>query len=80
MGVTAELTRDSKYKGTKIEYDVDECAQPFVVPPPKARREAPQPKKAPITNRFQLLNIDDEDEDDEMAPAFGAKKVVGVVA
>ena len=80
MGVTAELTRDSKYKGTKIEWDVDECAQPFVVPPPKARREAPQPKKAPIANRFQLLNLDDEDEDEdeELAPAFGT--AVGVVA
>ncbi|KAK0753076.1 hypothetical protein B0T18DRAFT_395935 [Schizothecium vesticola] len=69
-----------KYKGTKIEWDVDECAQPFVVPPPKPRREAPQPKKAPIANRFQLLNIDDEDEDEEIAPAFGSKKTVGVVA
>ena len=76
-----KLTRDSKYKGTKIEWDVDECAQPFVVPAPKARREAPPPKKASIANRFQLLNMDDEEDEDEVVtPVFRSKKAFGIAA
>ena len=78
-----ELTRDSKYKGTKIDWDVDECAQPYVLAPLKATKQTPQPKKATVANRFQLLNIDDnddDDDDDEMVSAFRAKKVVGIAA
>ncbi|KAK0637282.1 hypothetical protein B0T17DRAFT_485012, partial [Bombardia bombarda] len=68
-----------KYKGTKIEWGVDECAQPYVLPPP--RKEVPLPKKttsAPA-NRFHLLNIDDEEED-EIATTFQSKKSVGIAA
>jgi hypothetical protein len=73
-----------KYKGSKIEWDVDECAQPYPsVPALKARKSPPAPKKAATTmaNRFQLLNMDDGDEeDDEIATAFQAKKPVGIAA
>ena len=70
----------SKYKGTKIEWDVDECAQPYVLAPPKPRREAPQPKKAAaVANRFQLLNMDDNEEEDKSS-AFQSKKSVGIAA
>ncbi|KAK3692457.1 hypothetical protein B0T22DRAFT_495628 [Podospora appendiculata] len=70
-----------KYKGTKIEWDVDECAQPYVLPPPRARRDlAPQPKgPSVVRNRFHLLNMDG-DEEDEIAATFQSKKSVGVAA
>ena len=69
-----------RYKGKKINYDVDECAQPYPLPPPKLRKEA-APKKtlAAVHNRFHLLNLDDG-EDDEIAAAFQSKKSVGITA
>ncbi|KAK0711566.1 hypothetical protein B0H67DRAFT_602335 [Lasiosphaeris hirsuta] len=70
----------AKYKGTKIEWEVDECAQPYApLPVVKPRKEALVPKKAPITNRFQLLNLDDQSEDEIAAP-FQPKKPVGIAA
>lgn len=70
-----------KYKGTKIDWDVDECAQPYAPLLPKPRREVSQPKKVSTAaaNRFQLLNIDDDD-DDEIASTFQSKKSVGITA
>ncbi|KAK3380367.1 hypothetical protein B0T24DRAFT_191760 [Lasiosphaeria ovina] len=72
-----------KYKGTKIEWDVDECAQPLEPPPPpvKPRKENAALKKAPSTvaNRFHLLHIDDGEED-EIAATFQSKKSVGIAA
>ncbi|TVY64262.1 Negative regulator of differentiation [Lachnellula suecica] len=52
------------YKGSKIEWDYDECAAPLQVPP-KYQKENIQPKKkdAPL-NRFHLLNMDDDDDDE----------------
>ncbi|KAM7197865.1 hypothetical protein V8F33_005357 [Rhypophila sp. PSN 637] len=52
-----------KYKGTKIEWDVDECAQPFTAQQAsRQRKENTMPRKplATVTNRFQLLNTDDD--------------------
>jgi len=73
-----------KYKGTKIEWGVDECAQPYTAQQmAKSRKEAPAPKKpvATATNRFQLLNLDDdEDKEDEISPTFQSKKSVGIAA
>lgn len=74
-----------KYKGTKIEWDVDECAQPYTVQQTsRPRKEIPGPKKpiATARNRFQLLDIDDDDEkDEEIAVNFGSKKSpVGIAA
>lgn len=71
----------SKYKGTKIEWDVDECAQPYAVAPPKPRKEAVPARKvsAPVSNRFQLLNLEDNDED-EITSTFRAERSVGIAA
>ncbi|TVY32259.1 Negative regulator of differentiation [Lachnellula subtilissima] len=56
----------STYKGSKIEWDSDECAAPLERPQ-QFRQETAAPKKkdAPVMNRFQLLNMDGDDEDDE---------------
>jgi hypothetical protein len=68
----------------KFDWDMDECAQPYDrVPQPKARKEVPASKKptAPMTNRFQLLNFDDgEEEEDEIAAVFQSKKSVDIAA
>jgi hypothetical protein len=70
-----------RYKGKKIDYDVDECAQPYPQPVPKPRKEIAPPKKGftAVPNRFQLLNIDDG-EDDEIAATFQSKNSVGITA
>ncbi len=71
-----------RYKGKKISYGVDEAAQPYPPPPaPKLRKENAPPKKGltAVPNRFQLLNLDDADED-EIAAAFQSKKSVGITA
>lgn len=70
-----------RYKGKKINYDVDECAQPYPQPAPRLRKETAPPKKAfaAVHNRFQLLNLDDGEED-EIAATFQSKKSVGITA
>jgi hypothetical protein len=70
-----------RYKGKKINYDVDECAQPYPQPAPKVRKEMAPPKKgvSAVHNRFQLLNLDDGDED-EIVATFQAKNSVGITA
>jgi len=75
---------NSTYKGTKIEWDVDECAQPYEVrPTPQAKlrkeKNPPKGKGTTVTNRFDLLNIDGDEEDD-IATTFQSKKSVGIVA
>ncbi|RYP77692.1 hypothetical protein DL770_007038 [Monosporascus sp. CRB-9-2] len=59
----------AKYKGSKIEWDVDECDQPIeitrkVVSKPQ---QPPFPKKPPVDmrNRFATLRLDDDDDDDD---------------
>lgn len=72
-----------KYKGSKIEWDADECAQPLPeVPNYRPRREVRQPRKAmnPMANRFQLLNLDDDDDDDDGISAFTPNKSVDIAA
>lgn len=58
----------SKYKGSKIDWDVDECAQPLQIP--YQTQSVSQPtvrvKKKPASkmeNRFATLRLDDEDDD-----------------
>ncbi|AEO69604.1 uncharacterized protein THITE_2146571 [Thermothielavioides terrestris NRRL 8126] len=70
-----------RYKGKKINYDVDECAQPYPQPAPKVRKETAPPKKpfSAVPNRFQLLNLDDGEED-EIAPAFQSENLVDIAA
>lgn len=72
--------RHRKYKPFKIDWQVDECAQPYDrLPPPKPLKEASLPKPSAPANRFQLLNLDDDD-GDEIAAAFQSKKRVGITA
>ncbi|KAK4153677.1 hypothetical protein C8A00DRAFT_33551 [Chaetomidium leptoderma] len=70
-----------RYKGKKLNYDVDECAQPYPQPAPRVRKEAAPAKKAftAVPNRFHLLNLDDSEEDDITA-AFQSKNSVGITA
>jgi hypothetical protein len=72
--------RTRRYKGKKINYDVDECAQPYPQPALKPRKEAAPPKKSfAVPNRFHLLNLDDGEED-EIAATFQGKNSVGITA
>lgn len=54
------------YKGSKIEWDNDECAQ-TLERPLRTRQENIQPKKnaAPSMNRFQLLNMEDDENESQ---------------
>lgn len=81
------LTRaGSKYKGCKIDWDVDECAQPFErLTQAKPRKDNPLAKKSTektMANRFHLLNLEDDGDgdEDEISPGFSAKKTVGIAA
>ncbi|KAK5988796.1 Negative regulator of differentiation 1-like protein [Cladobotryum mycophilum] len=59
------MTSRLKYKGSRIEWDVDECAQSLDRMPINHRRRsaAPVPPRQqpinPMANRFELLNLDD---------------------
>ena len=72
----------SKYKGSKIDWDVDECAQPLEFPTQaKARKDIQPAEKASgktMANRFHLLDLEDDGDENEMPPGFGAKKTVGI--
>lgn len=88
--LSALLTRSSTYKGSKIEWDLDECAAPLDKPMPARRENVPSKKKdAPLMNRFQLLNMDggeDDSEDDEhdtsgiTLPTVMTSSTIGLVA
>lgn len=80
------------YKGMKIEYYPDECAEPLpkIQHIPRERQPTPAKKLNPVANRFQMLNLDgaedssdDEAEDeDDMAnyPSLGNGLRNGIVA
>lgn len=74
-----------KYKGSKIDWDVDECAQPLAMVAPARTLLDTQPVKKPtkatnnMVNRFHLLNMDDEDEDEDISPTF-QRGHIGVTA
>lgn len=57
----------SKYKGSRIEWDLDECDQPIEVvqKAPVRPQQAPGPKKAQanMRNRFATLRLDDDDDE-----------------
>ncbi|PGH16652.1 hypothetical protein AJ80_05154 [Polytolypa hystricis UAMH7299] len=60
------------YKGMKIEYYPDECAEPLPrAQPPRKKKISPPAKRLDSTiNRFQMLNMDGTDDgsdDDELA-------------
>ncbi|KAM5345539.1 hypothetical protein ACJ41O_011400 [Fusarium nematophilum] len=64
-----------EYKGSRIEWSADECAQPLSMPPAKPRSHGFQPKPNssssastsmnPMVNRFQLLDLTENDDEDE---------------
>ncbi|KAI9828047.1 MAG: hypothetical protein M1832_003574 [Thelocarpon impressellum] len=58
------------YKGLKIEWFADECAEPLPRTPVAAKENAPPPAKRamPVMNRFDLLNLDGSEDtsDDEV--------------
>ena len=58
------------YKGMKIEWFPDECAQPLPemkYAPKKENLAPPQPQTfTSAMNRFQMLNIDTEDDSEEV--------------
>jgi hypothetical protein len=58
-----------KYKGSKIEWDVDECEQPLQTAPrssPSKIQHAPTPPKPSVKmrNRFATLRLDDDDNEE----------------
>ncbi|KAL8647923.1 MAG: hypothetical protein Q9210_005275 [Variospora velana] len=63
----------AKYKSTRIEWYPDECALPLPkaqVENKKANASWTKPKEAPIVNRFQMLNVDDDDGDATEAGSY----------
>ena len=55
------------YKGMKIEWCSDECARPLPqrrISNPKQGVPLSKAKATPVMNRFQMLNMDDDDKDD----------------
>jgi hypothetical protein len=60
------------YKGLRIEWYPDECAQPLLKTPHTPRKETLQrsfKKSNPITNRFQMLNMDGTEDGTDDASA-----------
>lgn len=70
------------YKGMRIEWSPDECAQPLIRSPHIPRKENGPPvirKQSLITNRFQMLNMDgteDGTEDESNDDAADASTVL----
>lgn len=62
------------YKGCKVGFFQDECDAPLPAPSLRMRGPPPEPvkKKAPLANRFDLLNMDGGDnssDEENRAPA-----------
>ncbi|RKU48036.1 hypothetical protein DL546_007658 [Coniochaeta pulveracea] len=73
-----------KYRSVKMQWDVDECAQPYELQPiPQVRsvREPLAKKVSNNVNRFQLLHLDDEEEEQDELPApMETKYAAGITA
>jgi hypothetical protein len=59
------LILDRTYKGSKVEWDSDECATALTKPQCRKENKAPKKKDAPIMNRFQALAMDGTDDSDD---------------
>ncbi|OHF00607.1 hypothetical protein CORC01_04146 [Colletotrichum orchidophilum] len=70
-----------KYKGSKIEWNVDECAQPLPVETHRTQPQAPSSRRPmnPMVNRFELLKLDkNEDDEENIPPEFNARDSLNV--
>jgi hypothetical protein len=66
-----------------MQWDVDECAQPYELQPVvqvKAVREPLARKVSDNVNRFQLLHLDDDEDDDEMSATLRTNHPAGIAA
>ncbi|KAK4193589.1 hypothetical protein QBC35DRAFT_445930 [Podospora australis] len=70
-----------RYKGRTIQFDADECAQPYPIPAATKKKETFQPRKASNAgaNRYQLLHDcgdeeAEEEEEDDVKTVFQSKK------
>ncbi|KAK6218718.1 hypothetical protein LQW54_002641 [Pestalotiopsis sp. IQ-011] len=78
------------YKSCKIEWDVDECAQPLetprkVAPPKPLPAVAIKPQGVTMRNRFATLRLDDDDNGDsddryDTSTEYTAQSPIGVAA
>lgn len=75
------------YKGSKIEWDVDECAQPYPAPRQPRKESNPAVKKVDkkFTNMYDLLadplgGDQDDDDEHEISPGFHRENPVGIAA
>ncbi|KAL6238764.1 hypothetical protein BDW75DRAFT_6943 [Aspergillus navahoensis] len=67
------------YKGMKIAFYPDECAEPLTKPPTGPKRDAPASKKpATLPNRFHLLSVDGSEEEEGEEHALGVSLNGGV--
>ncbi|KAI1500488.1 hypothetical protein F5X99DRAFT_236686 [Biscogniauxia marginata] len=74
-----------KYKGSKIEWDVDECDQPIEIiqkTTPKPQQSLPAKKPLDMQNRFDTLRLDDGDDetDDKFDTSSELPSTVNVTA
>ncbi|KAI0550210.1 hypothetical protein F4679DRAFT_543362 [Xylaria curta] len=79
----------AKYKGSKIEWDVDECDKPFEITQKTSTKSLPRrspPTKTPVAstrNRFAMLRLDDDDNhesDDKFDTSSDMPSTVDVAA
>ncbi|KAI1433944.1 hypothetical protein GGR50DRAFT_665289 [Xylaria sp. CBS 124048] len=79
----------AKYKGSKIEWDIDECDQPIETTVKTSAKPPPQqgpPAKTSLAgtrNRFDMLRVDDDDNnesDDKFDTSVDMPSTVDVVA
>ncbi|KXH63622.1 hypothetical protein CSAL01_06560 [Colletotrichum salicis] len=71
-----------KYKGSRIEWGVDECAQPLPAEPQRIQTQVPPTRRPmnPMANRFELLKLDKAEEDEENSrPEFHTSSRLKIV-
>lgn len=77
-----DLHVSSKYKGSKIEWDVDECAQPLPTESHRVQTQVPPTRRPmnPMANRFELLRLEKAEEDEEnLRPNFHTSSPLKIV-
>lgn len=71
-----------QYKGLKIEWYSDECAEPLpkaeARPMPISRASAPVAKPVAVPNRFDLLSLGDDNDSSKASEADDASRLSGI--